>query len=180
MVSTAQILVIFLTINFQINNVLLLDKICTETSSKIENILPVVWTNLAWRNVHLKEFNLQTKSDFHRNLMNMSTRKSINLRISFLGPDKGLANDDSKLTLVFRSANEFYGFENFIRKRIPLTTLIIVSSTFLTDNLLNFFKEIKMPTSFYFFDIERQVIFKWGDCCLFHLVKYKAKNIKAF
>ena len=73
MVSTAQILVIFLTINFQINNVLLLDKICTETSSEIENILPTVWTNLAWRNVHLKEFNLQTKADFHRKLMNMST-----------------------------------------------------------------------------------------------------------
>ena len=159
MVTKLQAFLIFLTINIQINNVFLLDKICTETSSEIENILPTVWTNLAWRNVHLKEFNLQTKADFHRKLMNMSTRKSINLRISFLGRDKGLANDDSKLTLVFRCANEFYGFENFIRKRIPLTTMIIVSKTFLTDILLNFFKDIELPTSFYFFDIERQVMF---------------------
>ena len=159
MVTKVQILIIFLTINIQVNNVLLLDKICTETSSKIEDILPIVWTNLAWRNVHLMEFNLQTQADFYKNLMSISTRKSINLRISFRGPDKGLENDDSKLTLVFRCANEFYGFESFIRKRVPLTTMIIVSRTFLTDNLLNYVKEIKMPTSFYFFDIERQVIF---------------------
>ena len=148
MVTKVQILIIFLTINIQINNVLLLDKMCTETSSKIEDILPIVWTHLAWRNVHLMEFNLQTPADFYRNLMSISTRKSINLRISFPGPDKGLANDDSKLTLIFRCANDFNGFEYFINKRIPLTTMIIVSRTFLMDILLNYVKEIEMPTSF--------------------------------
>ena len=162
MVTKLKAFIIFLTINIQINNVLLLDKICNETSNKIEDVLPIIWTNLAWRNVHLKEFNLQTKADFHRKLINMSTIKSINLKISFSGHDKGLANDDSKLTLIFRCANDFNGFEYFISKRIPLTTMIIVSRTFLMDILLNYVKEIEMPTSFYIFDIERQVIFAWA------------------
>ena len=158
MITKAQALFLFLIFNTQINNVLLLNNICIEPSSKMEDILPNVWTNLAWRNVHLKELNLQTKADFHRNLMSISTRNNINLKISVLAKDKGLSNDNSKLTLISRCEKDFYGFEHFLRIRKPMTTMIAVSGKFLEENFLNFVKEIKMPTAFYLLDIERQVI----------------------
>ena len=158
MITKAQGLFLFLIVNTQINNVLLLDNICIEPSSKMEDILPNVWTNLAWRNVHLKELNLQTKADFHRNLMSISTRNNINLKISVLAKDKGLSNDNSKLTLISRCEIDFYGFEHFLRIRKPMTTMIAISGKSLEENFLNFVKEIKMPTAFYLLDIERQVI----------------------
>ena len=160
MVTKAQTFFLFLIVNIQLNHVLLLDTICTETSKKIEDILPIVWTNLAWRNVHLNELNLQTKADFHRNLMSISTRKSINLKISFLANKKGFSNDNSKLTLISRCDIDFYGFEHFITIRKPLTTMIFVSKTYLVESILSFVKEIKMPTSFFVFDYERQVILR--------------------
>ena len=158
MITKAQALFLFLFFNTQINNVLLLNNICIEPSSKMEDILPNVWTNLAWRNVHLKELNIQTKADFHRNLISISTRNNINLKISVLAKDKGLSNDNSKLTLISRCEIDFYGFEHFLRIRKPMTTMIAVSGKFLEENFLNFVKEIKMPTAFYLLDIERQVI----------------------
>ena len=158
MITKAQALFLFLIFNNQINNVLLLNNICIEPSSKMEDILPNVWTNLAWRNVHLKELNLQTKADFHRNLMSISTRNNINLKISVLAKDKGLSNDNSKLTLISRCEIDFHGFEHFLRIRKPMTTMIAISGKFLEENFLNFVKEIKMPTAFYLLDIERQVI----------------------
>ena len=158
MITKAQALFLFLIFNTQINNVLLLNNICIEPSSKMEDILPNVWTNLAWRNVHLKELNIQTKADFHRNLISISTRNNINLKISVLAKDKGLSNDNSKLTLISRCEIDFYGFEHFLRIRKPMTTMIAVSGKFLEENFLNFVKEIKMPTAFYLLDIERQVI----------------------
>ena len=159
MITKAQALFLFLIVNTQIYNVLLWDKICIEPSSQMEDILPIVWDTLAWRNVHLKELNLQTKADFHRHLMNISARKFINLKISILENNKGFSNDNSKLTLISRCESDFYELEYFIRIRKPMTTMIAISETFLEENLLNFVKEIKMPTAFYLLDIERQVIF---------------------
>ena len=161
MVTKAQTLYFFLIVNVQLNHVLLLDTICTDTSSTLEDILPTIWTSLAWRNVHLKELNLETKADFHNNLMSISTRKNINLKISFLANNKVFSNGNSKLTLISRCDNDFYGFENFIRIQKPFTTMIFVSRTYLVENILSFVKEIKMPTSFFVFDNERQAVFNF-------------------
>ena len=159
MVTKAQIFALILIVNIQINHVLLFNKICVETGKDVEDVLHNVWTNLAWWNVRLEELNLQAKADFHSNLMVISTRKNISLQISFTENTKGFSNDASRLTLLSRCETDFYGFEHFIRIRKPLTIMIVVLRTLLVENLLRFFKEIKMSTSFYFLDIERQVIY---------------------
>ena len=158
MVSTVpKTLTFYIFVFFQIKSALLLDIFCTETWDTIEDVLPNVWSNLAWGNVQLEELNLQDSTDFHKNLMSIATRKDINLGISFLGNGKHYANDDRKVTLISRCELDFYGFEQFVRMRKPLTTMIVVSRTFLADNILNYMKKIKIPTSFYFLDVERQV-----------------------
>ena len=159
MITKAYIFALFLIVNIQINHVLLSNNFCIETQNKMEDVLPNVWTNLAWWNVQLEELNLQTKADFHRNLMSISKRTNINLQISFSGNNKSFSNDNSRLTLLSRCETDFYGFEYFIRIRKPLTIMIVVSRTLFVENLLRFVKEIKMSTSFYFLDIERQVIY---------------------
>ena len=163
MVSTVpKTLTFYIFVFFQIKSALLLDILCTETWDTIEDVLPNVWSNLAWGNVQLEELNLQDSTDFHKNLMSIATRKDINLGISFLGNGKHYANDDRKVTLISRCELDFYGFEQFVRMRKPLTTMIVVSRTFLADNILNYMKKIKIPTSFYFLDVERQVC--WNFC----------------
>ena len=159
MITKAYIFALFLIVNIQINHVLLSNNFCIETQKKMEDVLSNVWTNLAWWNVRLEELNLQTTAEFHRNLMSISKRANINLQISFSGNTKGFSNDKSRITLLSRCEADFYGFEYIIRIRKPLTLMIVVSRTLWVENLLRFLKEIKMSTSFYFLDIERQVIY---------------------
>ena len=132
---------------------------CLTNSENISNVLPKIWSNLAWNEVTLLEVTSNQFAEY-KSLIIESSKQNINLKIRFL--EKGQYNNEfleksisSKMTLISRCNNNHQDFEFFIKSRRPLSTLIAVTENCLTKKKKYFLKILNATTSFYFLDYER-------------------------
>jgi hypothetical protein len=137
-------------------HVSLCDINCLETSKNILQVLPKVWSSLAWNNVTLCESSRDRFSDFHKKLMKESSRNNVNLRIRFFGDDQEQCLGKKTFILRCNNTNDDYqDLEILIKSGSPLSTLIAVTQNSLTEELKHFLIQLNVTTSVYLINIEQ-------------------------